>query len=80
MKNKDIVYRKKHGFSVDLKDKWFYEGDLVNITADRPDGGSLALTGAAIKSVCMDTDEIILEKDQTSYRVSLYNVKEISIA
>ena len=78
--NKDIMYREKQGFSMGMKEKWIYEDDLVNCTAAMPDERTLALTGAMVKSVCKDTNEIILEKDQMSYRISLYNVGEIALA
>lgn len=74
---KSISYRQKQGFSLE-GGKWHYEGDNVNVVAEKPSRGVNSFEGAEIRSVCEDIHEIILEKDNMRYRVDIHSIREIS--
>lgn len=48
------------------------------LSENRIGGGVNYLDGAKIRSVCEDTDEIVLEKDGMKYRIDIHSIREIS--
>ena len=76
MRNNTITLRQRQGFDIDFNGDWFYEGDIVDITA--PECKTLEKAHIMSINTYDGESQMILLKNNTRYLVNLTTIEQIS--